>query len=59
MKNLSLVGKISLGFGIVNIVVGVWSFIQDLKKDSELMSLTLIIIGISLMVSASLYKKQE
>ncbi|WP_172372341.1 hypothetical protein [Sporosarcina jiandibaonis] len=61
MKKLSLVGKINIGLGIILFLLGIFLFITELSEGFSLkdfpQSIAFILIGISIFLSASFYKK--
>ncbi|MGJ9460632.1 hypothetical protein [Oceanobacillus sp. CF4.6] len=62
MKKLSLVGKINFVLGIIFLLLGIYLFIQELSAGFSLkdfpQSIAFILIGITIFLSASFYKKE-
>lgn len=63
VKKFALVGKINFAFGIILLLIGILLLIQDLKVGFTLkkypQSISFIIIGMSIFLSAFLYKKEN
>ncbi|AKP45730.1 hypothetical protein [Bacillus smithii] len=63
MKDLSLIGKISIVSGIFFASYGLLLFIKDMKEKSTLINFLdssgLIALGISIFLSAFFYKKRK
>jgi uncharacterized membrane protein HdeD (DUF308 family) len=63
VKKLSLVGKINFVLGIILLLIGILLLIQELKVGFTLkkfpQSISFILIGISIFLSAFFYKKEH
>jgi uncharacterized membrane protein HdeD (DUF308 family) len=63
VKKLALVGKINFVLGIILLLIGILLLIQELKVGFTLkkypQSILFILIGISIFLSAFLYKKEN
>ncbi|MGJ9458974.1 hypothetical protein [Oceanobacillus sp. CF4.6] len=62
MKKLSLVWGINFVLGIIFLLLGLYLFIQELSEGISLkdfpQSIAFILIGITIFLSASFYKKE-
>ncbi|MEC5423500.1 hypothetical protein QGM71_08320 [Virgibacillus sp. C22-A2] len=63
MKNLTLLGKINMGLGVVFFILGIFLFVQRFNETIDFReqyhSLSFIFIGITIFLLSFLYKKNE